>query len=75
VQAAYPHLPLFENQGLGVALLSYAGQLNVGITVDWEHGDLLADLIDCLYTEVDAITALASPPTRISRPADLALAG
>ena len=26
--AAYPHLPLFENQGLGVALLSYAGTLS-----------------------------------------------
>jgi len=38
---AYPHLPLFENQGLGVALFSYAGRLHWGLTADW---DLMPDL-------------------------------
>ncbi len=39
--AVYPHLPLFENQGLGIALLSYAGQLTWGIGADWKQ---VADL-------------------------------
>ncbi|MGH7786721.1 MAG: WS/DGAT/MGAT family O-acyltransferase, partial [Candidatus Binatia bacterium] len=35
--AAYPHLPLFENQGLGVALFSYAGRLYWGVGADWNQ--------------------------------------
>lgn len=38
---AYPHLPLFENQGLSVALFSYVGRLHWGLTADW---DLVPDL-------------------------------
>jgi WS/DGAT/MGAT family acyltransferase len=41
MRSIYPHLPLFENQGLGVALLSYAGKLAWGLTSDW---DLLPEL-------------------------------
>jgi diacylglycerol O-acyltransferase len=39
--AGYPVVPLFDNQGLGIALLSYAGQLFWGFNADW---DLVADL-------------------------------
>jgi diacylglycerol O-acyltransferase / wax synthase len=35
--SVYPHVPLFENQGLGVALLSYAGNLYWGVTGDWDQ--------------------------------------
>ena len=41
--AFYPTLPLFENQGLAVAVLTYQGKLHVGLTGDW---DLLPDLSD-----------------------------
>ncbi|HZR81465.1 MAG TPA: wax ester/triacylglycerol synthase family O-acyltransferase [Candidatus Binatia bacterium] len=34
--AAHPHVPLFENQGLGIALLSYAGRLAIGLVADWD---------------------------------------
>ena len=37
----YPHLPLFENQGLGVAVMSYHGRISWGLVGDWE---LLPDL-------------------------------
>src|SRR5262245_26146648 len=37
----YPHVPLFENQGLGVALFSYIGKLFWGFNADW---DLVPDL-------------------------------
>ena len=39
--AAYPEVPLFENQALGIALFSYDGQLYWGFNADW---DLLPDL-------------------------------
>jgi hypothetical protein len=39
--AGYPLVPLFENQGVAVALLSYDGQLFVGLNADW---DLVPDL-------------------------------
>jgi len=41
LETLYPHLPLFEGQGLGIALLSYAGTLHWGLTGDW---DLMAKL-------------------------------
>jgi WS/DGAT/MGAT family acyltransferase len=44
----YPHLPLFEQQGIGIALLSYAGCLHVGITADWNLGPLVGDLVERL---------------------------
>ncbi len=39
--SVYPHVPLFENQGLGIALLSYDGKLYWGLTADW---NLLPDI-------------------------------
>lgn len=39
--AAYPHVPLFENQGLGIALFSYTDSLYWGLVGDW---DLLPDI-------------------------------
>lgn len=37
----FPHVPLFENQGLAVALFSYNGSLCWGFNADW---DLVPDL-------------------------------
>ncbi|HVO27586.1 MAG TPA: WS/DGAT domain-containing protein, partial [Candidatus Margulisiibacteriota bacterium] len=34
--AAYPLVPLFSNQGLGIALFSYAGKLFWGLNADWD---------------------------------------
>jgi WS/DGAT/MGAT family acyltransferase len=36
-----PQLPLFQNQGLGVAVMSYLGRICFGLTADW---DLVPDL-------------------------------
>ncbi len=44
--AAYPHLPLFSFQGIGVALFSYAGALYWGCTAEW---NLIPDL--AVFTE------------------------
>lgn len=39
--AGYPMVPLFDHQGLGIALFSYAGKVFWGFNADW---DLVADL-------------------------------
>jgi hypothetical protein len=66
MREVYPHLPLFERQGLGVALLSYAGRLHVGIAADWSHGALLADLIDRVAASFDELAGAAG----VDRPAE-----
>ncbi len=41
LEVMYPQLPLFENQGLGVAVMSYSGKVSFGLIADW---DLVPDL-------------------------------
>jgi diacylglycerol O-acyltransferase len=66
---AYPLVPLFENQGLGIALFSYDGQMCWGFNADW---DLLPDVRD-LVTDVEAAFAelheQARATARRARPA------
>jgi len=57
MRAAYPHLPLFENQGLGIALLSYCDRLYVGLTADWAERALVAELTADLADAVAQLTA------------------
>jgi diacylglycerol O-acyltransferase / wax synthase len=45
MQAAYPLGPLFENQALNIALLSYDGHLHWGFNADYDVLPDLADLI------------------------------
>src|SRR6185436_9525709 len=62
LREVYPHLPLFAQQGLGIALLSYAGRLHVGITADWDLEALLADLVARLDAAFDELVELAELP-------------
>jgi WS/DGAT/MGAT family acyltransferase len=67
--AGYPTVPLFEQQGLGVAVLSYDGQLCFGLNADWDVvpdvGDFAADLrnafSELLRAAQDPGSALATP--------------
>jgi len=47
--AGYPLVPLFENQGLGVALFSYDGKLCWGLNADWDLVPDLHDLVVAVY--------------------------
>jgi WS/DGAT/MGAT family acyltransferase len=64
--AGYPHVPLFENQGLGIALLSYAGRFSYGLVGEW---DLLPDIerlaaaIDAAYAELREAAGVATAAT------------
>lgn len=57
LEAFYPHTPLFQNQGIGVSVMSYRGKVCFGLTADW---DLVPDLsvfaraIDSSFAELSA---------------------
>jgi diacylglycerol O-acyltransferase / wax synthase len=56
-------VPLAENTALGIAILSYNGQLNFGLVADF---DALADvevLADELRASIDELAAAAGEPT------------
>jgi WS/DGAT/MGAT family acyltransferase len=59
----YPMVPLFVNQGLGIALFSYAGGLYWGIVCDWDQFPDLHDFVralDAAFRELcDAADAAA----------------
>ncbi|MBK9033359.1 MAG: wax ester/triacylglycerol synthase family O-acyltransferase [Myxococcales bacterium] len=73
MQAIYPLVPLFETQGLGVALLSYAGRMFVGLNADWHGLDDLHDLALDLEAELDLLLELAAS-RRLAPPAEVARA-
>jgi diacylglycerol O-acyltransferase len=62
LEAIYPMVPLAENTALGVAILSYNGQLNFGLVGDY---DALADietLADELRSSIDELAIAAGAP-------------
>lgn len=67
VREVYPFLPLFEQQGIGIALLSYCGRLHVGIAADWSLGAMLEELdiqVDRAFEELAAVAALDQTPAK-----------
>jgi WS/DGAT/MGAT family acyltransferase len=70
MQQMYPQLPLFENQGLGIAVLSYCGKLNWGLVADWDVVPDLGRLIRALeasFEELRTATVPRAPAARRSR--------
>jgi diacylglycerol O-acyltransferase len=66
LQALYPMVPLAENTALGIAIMSYNGQLNFGLSADY---DALADLeilAEDLRASIDELLAAAVPGPRRS---------
>jgi diacylglycerol O-acyltransferase len=55
----HPYVPLFANQGLGVALFSYNGQLCWGFSADWDALVDLHDFVEDVQLEFDALHAAA----------------
>lgn len=76
----YPTVPLFEYQGLGVAIFSYDNRLFYGLNADWDLvpdlGDLVQDL-DAAFRELHQLVRndeRRQPLARRSRPARSATA-
>jgi WS/DGAT/MGAT family acyltransferase len=60
LNAFYPHLPLFKNQGLAVAAMSYLDTLNVGLIGDWDLMHDLADFADHIEESVEGLRVAAN---------------
>ncbi len=63
----YPHLPLFEQQGLGIALLSYGGRLGICLVADWELGTVLQEVVRRLDAGLDEVAAVMPAPAASPR--------
>jgi WS/DGAT/MGAT family acyltransferase len=59
---AFPYVPIFAKNPIGVAVLSYDGQLNFGLTGDW---DLIPDLDVLKHGIAEALTELARPEREV----------
>ena len=59
LDAMFPMVPLAENQALGVAIMSYNGQLNFGLNADYDAMPDLEALADELRASIDELAAAA----------------
>ena len=59
----YPLVPLFENQGLGVAVLSYMGKLCWGVNADWDRIPDVGVFITALRRSFEELRAASKMAT------------
>ncbi len=55
-------MPLAENTALGIAILSYNGQLNFGLVADFDALPDVEILADELRASIEELAAAAGPP-------------
>ena len=67
LQALYPVVPLTGNHALGIAVLSYNGQLGFGLVADYDALSDLDELAVALRESIDALVAGASDYGRRAR--------
>jgi WS/DGAT/MGAT family acyltransferase len=67
LDAMFPMVPLAENQALGIAIMSYNGQLNFGLNADYDALPDLEALADELSASMQELVAAAG-----AAPADAA---
>jgi hypothetical protein len=59
LEAMYPMVPLAENQALGIAIMSYNGQLNFGLNADYDALPDLEALAEELRAAIEELVAAA----------------
>jgi WS/DGAT/MGAT family acyltransferase len=64
LQGLYPMVPLAENTALGIAIMSYHGQLNFGLSADFDALPDLEALAEDLRVSIEEILAAAAPGPR-----------
>ena len=64
LEAMYPMVPLAENQALGIAIMSYNGQLNFGLNADYDALPDLEALADELRASIEELVAAAGASPR-----------
>jgi len=78
LQAIYPMVPLAQNTALGIAIMSYNGQLNFGLSADYDALPDVGVLAQELEGSIEEMRAAARTPSlrarRAGRPKDRARA-
>ena len=69
LDAMFPMVPLAENQALGIAIMSYNGQLNFGLNADYDAMPDLEALADELRAAIEELAAAAGEDSRTGAPA------
>jgi diacylglycerol O-acyltransferase / wax synthase len=64
----FPMVPLAENQALGIAIMSYNGQLNFGLNADYDALPDLEALADELRASIEELAAEAGESARDGSP-------
>ena len=59
LEALYPMVPLARNTALGIAIMSYNGQLNFGLNADYDAMPDLEALAEELSASIDELAAAA----------------
>jgi diacylglycerol O-acyltransferase / wax synthase len=62
LQAIFPMVPLAKNTALGIAIMSYNGQLNFGLSGDYDAMSDMNQLADELRESIEEIVAAAGGP-------------
>jgi diacylglycerol O-acyltransferase / wax synthase len=65
LEAMYPMVPLAENQALGIAIMSYNGQLNFGLNADYDALPDLEALADELRASIEELVAAAGESVEV----------
>jgi diacylglycerol O-acyltransferase len=69
LSAVYPMVPLAENTALGIAIMSYHGQLNFGLVSDYDALEDLETLAEELQSAIEELAAVAHPQSGPGPPA------
>jgi WS/DGAT/MGAT family acyltransferase len=64
LKAIYPMVPLAQNTALGIAIMSYNGQLNFGLSADYDGLGDIEDLAGLLRSSIEELVAAAAPGPR-----------
>jgi hypothetical protein len=62
LETIFPMVPLAENTALGIALMSYNGQLNFGLIADYDALPDVETLADELRSAIAELVAAAGAP-------------
>jgi WS/DGAT/MGAT family acyltransferase len=65
LESVFPVVPLFVNQGLGIALFSYAGKLHFGLNADRDVLPDIAEFARALSLAFDELRQLCKQPPRV----------
>lgn len=68
LEGLFPMVPLAENTALGIAIMSYNGQLNFGLNADFDALADLEALADQLRDSIDTLVAAGERPPAESPP-------